>query len=76
MISVMLTVPLRFDLSPLGLGIVFVLVCILFATVSLVLIYHWRRFPYEQEVFDRVEKIYLIVAAVLMAVSVVAILAS
>ena len=62
--------PLHFELSQAALAIALALVGILFATVSVVLIYHWRRFPFEQEVFARVERLYFLVATVLLVMSV------
>lgn len=74
--SILAGFPLQVDLSPIALAVVLVLVCILFAAVSIVLVYHWRRFPFEQEVFDRVEKVYMLVSGILLAISVLAIVLS
>ena len=66
----------QLDFSPMALGIILALVAIFFATVTVILVYHWRRFPYDQAVFDSVERVYVIVSAVLLAVSILGILAS
>ena len=66
--------PFHFDFSPLAMGIVLALVAIFFAVVTVVLVYHWRRFPFDQEVFDRVERWYFVVSGVLLAVSLIGIL--
>jgi len=65
--------PLKFELTPVTLGIVMTLVLIFFAVVSLVLLYHWRRFPFEHETFQRVEKVYEVVSLVLVAIAVFAV---
>lgn len=62
--------PLRFELSPIGLAVVLALVGIFFSVASIVLIYHWRRFPFDQEVFDRVERVYEIVSMLLITAAV------
>jgi hypothetical protein len=61
---------LQFDLSQLGLGIVMALVGIFFAVASVVLLYHWRRFPYEHQTLHRVERLYELVSILLIAVAV------
>lgn len=61
------------ELAPVGLMIVIMLVSVFFATLSVILIYHWRRFPYEQTVFHRVERLYFLVAFVLLGISIVCI---
>jgi membrane protein implicated in regulation of membrane protease activity len=62
--------PLTFELSRVGLAIVMTLVLIFFAVASIVLIYHWRRFPFEQDVFDRVERLYEAVSVILVTIAV------
>jgi hypothetical protein len=61
--------PVTLDLSPIALIIVLLLAGLFFATISVIMVYHWRRFPYEKMVFDRVERWYFRVSAVLLAVS-------
>lgn len=68
--------PLRFELSPVALAVVLALAGIFFAVVSVVLVYHWRRFPFEQDVFDRVERWYFGVSSLLIGLAVLAIIFS
>jgi membrane protein implicated in regulation of membrane protease activity len=62
--------PLQFELSPFALIIIMALVLIFFAVVSVVLIYHWRRFPFEHQTFHRVERLYEVVSIILVTLAV------
>jgi len=50
------------------------LVGIFVATLSVMLIFHWRRFPFETDLFTRVEHWYLFGVFVFIAAAVVGIL--
>lgn len=65
--------PLTLDLSPIALMIVLLLAGLFFAAISVIMVYHWRRFPYERTVFDRVERWYFRVAGLLVGASLVCI---
>jgi hypothetical protein len=66
--------PIVLDFSPLALVIVTMLAGIFTAAVSVILVYHWRRFPFEQEIFRTVERVYFVGVILLLAVSVFGIL--
>ena len=56
--------PLTFELSTTALLALLLLVAIFWAALSVVLIYHWRKFPYEAATFRRVERWYVFGSAV------------
>ncbi len=66
--------PLPLTLDPVTLTVVLALVGIFIAALSVVLIYHWRRFQFELELFRRVEHWYLFGVAILLAAAVLGIL--
>jgi len=68
--------PVRITLDPVVLTVLLALVGIFVATLSVMLIYHWRRFPYETDLFARVERWYLAGVFVLLAVAVLGIFIS
>jgi uncharacterized BrkB/YihY/UPF0761 family membrane protein len=68
------SLPIVFVFSPLVLIVLTMLVGIFVAALSVMLIYHWRRFPFEHDVFHRVERIYLTGVALLLVVVVFSIL--
>jgi len=70
------SLPIVLDVSPLALLVLTMLVGIFIAAVSVVLIYHWRRFPFEHDTFRTAERIYLAGTLLLLAVAVVGILMS
>ena len=74
--GIALMLPIRLELSPLALAVVLVLAAIVFGVMSVIFVYHWRRFPYEQEVFGRVEKLYFVVSLALLAAGLAGILMS
>jgi hypothetical protein len=62
--------PLRFELSQVSLAIVMAMVLIFFSVASVVLLYHWRRFPFEHDTFHRAERVYEAVSLLLVAIAV------
>ena len=60
--------------DPVILTVLLALVGIFVAMLSVMLIYHWRKFPFEHDLFRRVEHWYLFGVFVLFAVAVVGIL--
>ena len=50
-----------------------ILVGIFIAAVTVVLIYHWRRFPFEHEIFQSAERMYLSGVVFLLALAVLGI---
>ena len=66
--------PIVLDFSPLALVIVTMLAGIFIAAVSVILVYHWRRFPFEHEIFRTVERVYFAGVILFLAVSVFGIL--
>jgi tellurite resistance protein TehA-like permease len=65
--------PLRLELSPEALLVLFLVAGVFFAAMSVIFVYHWRRFPYEQEIFNRVEVLYFGVASALLAIAFISI---
>ncbi len=68
------TLPLTIDISPLVLVVLTSLVGIFIAAVTVVLVYHWRRFPFEHDIFHRAEYIYVAGLAVFLGLSVLGVL--
>jgi hypothetical protein len=68
--------PVRVELSPLVLSVLLALAGVFVAAVSVMLVYHWRRFPFEQELFRWVERVYFLGVVVLLGVSVLGIVLS
>jgi hypothetical protein len=68
--------PVVLDLSPTALLILTILTGIFIAAVSVVLVYHWRRFPFEHETFRTAERVYFAGTFVFLAVAVIGILIS
>ncbi len=66
--------PVRVELSPLVLAVFLALAGIFVASVTVILIYHWRRFPFEHEVFRWVERVYLLGTLVLLGLALFGIL--
>jgi H+/Cl- antiporter ClcA len=60
--------------DPVILTVLLALVGIFVAMLSVMLIYHWRKFPFEQDLFRRVERGYLLGIFVLCTTAVVGIL--
>ncbi|MCC6934097.1 MAG: hypothetical protein IT406_00150 [Candidatus Yanofskybacteria bacterium] len=61
---------LRLEISPLSLVVLTLLAGIFVAAMSVVLVYHWRRFPFEHETFRRAERVYLFGVVVFLAMAV------
>ena len=68
--------PIVLTVSPLVLIVLTMLVGIFVAALSVMLVYHWRRFPFERDVFHAVERAYIAGVVVLLTVVVFSILAS
>lgn len=68
--------PLQVIVSPLALVVLLALAGILTAVVSVILIYHWRRFQFEHETFRWAERIYLFGVLGFLAVAIFGILIS
>lgn len=66
--------PLVAEISPLALAVLLALVGIFVAAVSVVLVYHWRRFPFEYDIFRWAERMYLSGVFALCVVAVAGIL--
>jgi hypothetical protein len=66
--------PVRVELSPTVLAALILPVGIFVAALSVMLVYHWRRFPFEQGLFRWVERVYFLGVAALLAVSVLGII--
>lgn len=54
----MMSFPIRVEMSPLILVVLTMLVGIFVAAISVILVYHWRRFPFEPRIFRAAERIY------------------
>ena len=72
--STITSLPLRIEVSSLMLIVLAVLVGIFIATITVILLYHWRRFPFEVETFRTAERIYLSGVVIFLAVAVIGIL--
>lgn len=68
--------PLQLEITPLALVVLTLLVGIFVAAISVVLVYHWRRFPFEHDTFRLAERFYLVGVAAFLAVAVFGILIS
>jgi hypothetical protein len=68
--------PLRIELSPMVLAALLLPVGIFIAALSVMLIYHWRRFPFEHALFRWVERVYLLGVFVLLTIATLGIVLS
>lgn len=68
--------PIQLEVSPVVLAVLLALVGVFVAIVSVVLMYHWRRFPFEHDTFRWAERIYLAGTAVLLGLAVLGVLAA
>lgn len=68
--------PIILAVSPLVLIVLTMLAGIFVAALSVMLVYHWRRFPFEHDVFYTVERVYIAGVVVLLVVVVFSILLS
>jgi len=66
--------PIRAEISPVVLAVFLALAGIFVAGVTVVLIYHWRRFPFEHETFRWAERLYLLGTSVLLGVALLGII--
>jgi hypothetical protein len=64
--SALVSLPLRVSVSQTILILVFALVVVFWAIMTVIFIYHWRRFPYGKVFLGRIEWLYLGVSAVLI----------
>lgn len=65
---------MQLTVSPLVLVVLTMLVGIFVAAMTVMLVYHWRRFPFEHDVFRLAERIYMVGVVTLLVVAVVGIL--
>lgn len=68
--------PVHIELSPFVLVVLLVLVGVFMAAISVIFVYHWRRFPFERGLFHWVERVYFLGVLVLLAIAVGGILIS
>jgi hypothetical protein len=68
------SLPLTLDISPLVLVVLTSLVGVFIAAISVILVYHWRRFPFEHETFIGAERVYMAGVVILLMVAVIGIL--
>lgn len=68
--------PISIQLTPVALLMCLVLAGIVVATLSVVLVYHWRRFPFEHDLFRRVERWYWVGVILLIATALAGIIAA
>jgi hypothetical protein len=66
--------PVLVEVSPAALVVLFVLVALYAAALTVVLVYHWRRFPFEHELFKNVERFYSLGYVLFLGCALVAIL--
>jgi len=67
---------MQLAVSPLVLVVLTMLVGIFVAAMTVMLVYHWRRFPFEHDVFRLAERVYMIGVVLLLAAAVAGILLS
>ena len=72
--SSLLSLPIHIEISQLILVVLTMLVSIFAAAVSVILVYHWRRFPFEHAIFLAAERAFLIGVGVLVAIAFVGII--
>jgi len=70
------SLPIALEVSPLVLAVLLALAGVFVAVVSVVLMYHWRRFPFEHDTFRRAERIYLSGVVLLLGAAVLGVLTS
>lgn len=70
------SLPVAVEVSPLVLAVLLAIVGVFVAAVSVVLMYHWRRFPFEHATFRWAERIYLLGVTVLLLAAVAGVLAT
>ena len=64
-----LSFPLAVSVSPTILALAFALVVAFWAVMTVIYMYHWRRFPYGKEVLRKLERVYLIVSSVIIVLA-------
>jgi hypothetical protein len=70
-----LSLPIHVPVSQTLLVLVFGLVVALWAVMTVIYLYHWRKFPYGRVLLRRVERLYLGVSAVLVVLALSGIIA-
>ncbi len=68
--------PIYVELSPVVLVVLLLPVGIFVAALSVMLVYHWRRFPFEHDLFRWVERVYLLGVLAFLGVAVIGIVLS
>jgi hypothetical protein len=68
--------PIRIELTPLVLAVLLVLAGVFVAGLSVMLVYHWRRFPFEHDLFRWVERLYFLGVLVLTGAALAGIILS
>ena len=68
--------PLTAEISPAVLTVLVALVGIFVAALTVMLMYHWRRFPFEHDLFRRVERLYFFGVVLLLGAAVIGIFLS
>ncbi len=63
----------QLQISPLVLVVLTMLVGIFVAAMTVMLVYHWRRFPFEHDVFRVAERVYTVGVVILLTMAVVGI---
>jgi hypothetical protein len=66
--------PVLVEVSPAALIVIFALVALYAAALTVVLVYHWRRFPFEHVLFKNIEHFYAIGHVLFLGCALVAIL--
>ena len=64
-----LSLPLAVSVSQTMLVLIFGLAVALWAVMTVIYLYHWRRFPYGQVLLRRVERLYLGASAVIIVLA-------
>lgn len=70
------TLPLRFSIPPHILVLVFAVVVAFWAVMTVIFLYHWRKFPYDKPFLKAGEMIYLSGSAVFILIALGGIVAS
>lgn len=75
-ITAILTFPLRFSIPPHILVLVFAVVVSFWAVMTVIFLYHWRKFPYDKPFLKAGEMIYFSGSAVFILIALGGIVAS
>ena len=66
--------PTQFSIDTPILLVLFLLACIGFAGMSIILTYHWRKFQFDAPVLQRAERLYYIGSGLLLGIALVSII--